>query len=314
MPPAPSCRRAASLRLRGGGDASSESEPEEEEEDDSEEEEEPAKEEQGELTLTSVGAWNASEVPNWDAMLEKRMAAVHMQEDVVKMHPTAYNAGAKYAKHRATPLAPRDGWYDERYVCATNSQLEMDEETDFEYLVGAPLDGIVPPKRVSLAMKGVQDYTVEMIARFLDETSLRYGDTIKAWREEDPPQGVVTLFLNDNPITDAGAAFLADALKNNHTIEELYLHYTFVNDKGLAHLLEMLGQNKTLKKLELGNSGITEGGIQAIFKAFDKGGVCAKNNTLEHLGLFGNADNTVDDLPAVTDLLEPDARKKRGGK
>ena len=295
-------------------DESSESEPEEEEEEEDEDEDEGAAEEGAELTLTAEGGWNAEENANWDALLTKRMGAIYEQEDVVQMHPTARNSGQTYSGFRATPLAPRNGFYDERYVCETRGQDEIDEETDFEFLVGAPLDGIVPPQRVTFAMKGVQDYTVEMIARFLDETSLRYGDTIKAWREEDPPQGVRQLWLNDNPITDEGAAFLADALKNNHTVEEVYLHYTFVNDRGLQHLLEMLGQNTTLKKLELGNSGITENGVKAIFKAFEKGGVAAKNGTLEHLGLFGNADNTVDDLPAVTDLLEEDSRKKRGGK
>jgi hypothetical protein len=76
----------------------------------------------------------------------------------------------------------------------------------------------------------------------------------------------------------------------------------------------MLNQNTTLKKLELGACGITEKGVKAVIKAFEKGGACCKNNTLEHLGLFGNDDSTVDDLPAITDLLEPAGRKKRGGK
>ena len=79
-------------------------------------------------------------------------------------------------------------------------------------------------------------------------------------------------------------------------------------------MLEMLNQNTTLKKLELGATGITEKGVKAVLKAFEKGGASFKNNTLEHLGLFGNDDSTVDDLPAITDLLEEAGRKKRGGK
>ena len=31
--------------------------------------------------------------------------------------------------------------------------------------------------------------------------------------------------------------YLADALKNNQMVEELYLHYCNVNDKGVAHFL-----------------------------------------------------------------------------
>ena len=74
----------------------------------------------------------------------------------------------------------------------------------------------------------------------------------------------------------------------------------------------MLKENKTLKKLELGNSGITEAGAKAIIKAFEKGGVAAKNSTLEHLGLLNNDDNMDDDLPKIYDYLEEEGRKKRG--
>ena len=74
----------------------------------------------------------------------------------------------------------------------------------------------------------------------------------------------------------------------------------------------MLKQNKVLKKLELGCTGISENGAKAIIKAFSKGGVSAKNTTLEHLGLFSNDDNMDDDLPQIYDFLEPEGRKKRG--
>jgi hypothetical protein len=211
-------------------DESSESEPEVSDDETEESEEAPADEE-AEPELAPEGEWLAEANDNWDTLLNMRMTNTWEQEDVVQMHPTARNTGQAYARIRAQPLAPMNGFYDQRFVCATKPQDEIDEESDFEFLVGSAIDGIVPPRRVTLAMKGVQDHTVEMIARFLDETSLRYGDTVKAWREEG--EGVRQLWLNDNPITDAGAAFLADALKNNQTIEELYLHYTFINDVGL---------------------------------------------------------------------------------
>lgn len=290
-------------------DASSESEPEEEPDEEESEEEEAKEEEGAEPELSAEGQWSSKPNEAFDVMLNNRMNAIWEQEDVVQMHPTARNTGKAYAAIRAQPLAPRDGFYDERYVCATNPIDNMDEDADFEFLVGSSDDGLVPPKKVTFAFKNVQDYTVEMIARYLDETSLRWGDTIKAWREEG--LGVKQLYLNDNPITDAGIAFLADALKNNFTIEEVYLHYTHCNDVGLKHLLEMLGKNTTLKKLELGSSGITEKGAKAIVKAFSKGGVAAKNSTLEHLGLFGNADSIDDDLPVIADLMEKESRDKR---
>merc|ERR1719247_4087920 len=192
-------------------------------------------------------------------------------------NPSVKNAGELYSTMRATPLAPRDGWYNEKYRCATLRMDEIDEERDFEFIIGNKLEGIAPPDRVCLSFKGLEDQMIEMLARFLDETSTRYGDQIKAWREDpNGPFGVKYLYLNDNPITDAGAAYLADALKNNQTVEELYLQYTNIGDKGLAHFLEMLKTNKTLKKLELGCTGISEAGGKSIIKAFDKGGVAAK--------------------------------------
>lgn len=290
---------------------SSESEPEEEGEE-SESEEGPAEEEEaaegGGGGDDEAPAWSSSVAGTWDANMQQRM----QQRYAACSNRSVRNAGEQYAQLRATPFAPRDGWYDERYRCETLAAHEIDEERDFEFILGDNLTGIPPPRRVSFAMKGLNDDMVEFIARFLDETATRYGDQVKAWREEG--EGVKQLYLNDNPITDVGAAHLADALKNNQTVEELYLHYCNVNDKGVAHFLEMLKVNKTLKKLELGANGVTEKGVQAIIKAFEKGGVANKNVTLEHLGLFNNADSTRDDLPTVADFLEPAGRKKRGGK
>lgn len=318
------------LRLRGGADdESSEEEPEEDEEEDEAEEggqagetgegEAEGEEEQGEEEKPAAeGAepdeapeWSGAAAPNFDAHMDARMKARWDSND----NPSVRNAGETYAQFRATPLAPRDGFYGERYRCETLGQEELGEEREFEFLIGNKLEGLPPPEKVTLAMKGIEDGTVEMISRFLDETSTRYGDQIKEWREKsDPPRGLKALYLNDNPITDAGAFFLADALKNNHTLEELYMQYTNINDKGLQHFLDMLKVNKTLKKLELGACGITEAGSKAIIKAFDKGGVANKNVTLEHLGLMSNDDSIDDDLPQIYDYLEPEGRKKRGGK
>ena len=76
--------------------------------------------------------------------------------------------------------------------------------------------------------------------------------------------------------------------------------------------MEMLRTNSTLKKLELGATGISEDGGKAIIKAFERGGVANKNTTLEHLGLFNNADSMADDLPKIYDFLEPEGRQARG--
>jgi hypothetical protein len=297
--------------------SSSEDEGEEQEEEAPDEDEDEAPPPEGAAPPDEPPPWSAGAAPDFDAHMDARMEARWASND----NPSVRNAGERYSQTRATPLAPRDGFYNERYRCETLRADEIDEERDFEFLIGNELEGIAPPDRVCLTMKGIEDSTVEMLSRFLDETSTRYGDQIKAWREyKDPktgepsPKGVKFLYLNDNNITDAGAAYLADALKNNQTVEELYLQYTNINDKGLQHFLDMLKVNKTLKKLELGACGITEKGAKNIIKAFEKGGVANKNTTLEHLGLFSNDDSIDDDLPQIYDYLEPEGRKKRGGK
>ena len=75
--------------------------------------------------------------------------------------------------------------------------------------------------RVTLAMKGLTDLHVQWISEYLDETHTDYGKTVQQNREKQ--QGVRKLFLNDNNITELGASYLADALKSNHTVEELYV-------------------------------------------------------------------------------------------
>ena len=289
-------------------DESDESEEEPEVDEAEEEEQAAADEEQAEGGgggADEPPGWAGSAAPDWDDHMVQRMEQRWNSND----NPSVRNAGETYSQMRATPLAPRDGWYNEKYRCATLRMEEIDEERDFEFIIGNELEGEAPPERVCLAFKGLEDGMIEMLARFLDETSTRYGDQIKAWREKG--LGVKYLYLNDNPITDAGAAYLADALKNNQTVEELYLQYTNVNDKGLVHLLEMLKANKTLKKLELGCTGISEAGGKLVKKAFERGGVAEKNSTLEHLGLFSNDDALDDDLPEIYDHLEPEGRAKR---
>ena len=299
------------LRLRGGMADAESDESEEEEED--EEEEEPEEEEEEAPPEAGGGGGDPGEfdtgllAPEFDAHMQKRMEMRWLSDgDGAVRNPSIRNSGERYSQMRASPLAPRDGFYGERYRCETLPQEDCDEDRNFEFMLGSIIDmetgeGVLPPERVALSMKGIEDSIVEGIAQLLDETSTKYGDQIKWWREKG--KGVKKLYLNDNPITDAGAAYLADALKNNQMLEELYLHYTNVNDKGLQHFLEMLKSNKTLKKLELGNSGITEAGAKAIIKAFEKGGVAAKNNTLEHLGLLNNDDAMDDDLPQIYDYL-----------
>jgi len=66
------------------------------------------------------------------------------------------------------------------------------------------------------------------------------------------------LWLVENNITSVGISILADALKTNTTLEELYLQYNYISDDGVHSLIEPLSNNNTLKILALGHNGITD--------------------------------------------------------
>jgi len=259
--------------------------------------------------LARGGAWKGELNKNFDHHMEETMRATWAIGKA--LHKNARNVGERYSKIHCSPMAPRNGFYDQRYVCATLPMAEIDEEADFEFLLGSEEEGIKPPARVTFAMKGLQDLHVQWISNFLDEANPEHGQAIKSNREQG--YGVRVLYLNDNNITDEGIMYLADALKTNSTLEELYLQYTAIGDKGLQHLLEMLAKNKTLRRLDCGRCGISGKGAQEVLKAFGPGGYAAGNQTLELLGLFGNEDEIEDDLPQIYELF-PRGKSSRGKK
>ena len=118
-------------------DASSESEPEQDDEPtDEEPEEQPEEEDEddagaGPLVPGDAPGWDSAPAPEFDKHMQERMELRWASN----MNPSIKNAGEDYAQLRATPKAPRDGWYNERYVCATLKMEDMDEEELEELLV-----------------------------------------------------------------------------------------------------------------------------------------------------------------------------------
>jgi NLR family CARD domain-containing protein 3 len=91
------------------------------------------------------------------------------------------------------------------------------------------------------------------------------------------------LLLRRNRITPIGALILADALRNNNTLEELYLTHNQVSDKGVHALAEALGiNNNTLKQLGLGWNSITDKGAEHLAE------MLKTNTKLLRMGLFNN--------------------------
>lgn len=91
------------------------------------------------------------------------------------------------------------------------------------------------------------------------------------------------LDLGYNSITSKGAALLANALKNNTTLEELDFHNNRLSDLGVHSLADVLASNSSiLKALGLGSNGITDSGAERLAE------MLKTNQTITWLALAGN--------------------------
>ena len=91
------------------------------------------------------------------------------------------------------------------------------------------------------------------------------------------------LDLGYNTITPKGAAILAEALKQNSTLEELDFHNNRVSDLGVHSLAEVLSSNNSgVKALGLGSNGITDKGAEHLAE------MLKTNRTITWLALAGN--------------------------
>jgi len=248
----------------------------------------------------------AEDAPSRDGMLMKDLTG-HDDQMAATMADTAAAGKAAWKSaanvgmewEAAAPLAPKDGFYNERYRCNTMASFDMGDRDDFEKLFWG--DEEEPAgERITLAFKGINDDHCETIGKLL----VHERCVCKS------------LWLNDNKIRHEGAQFLSTALMQNKTLTALYLNYNNIGDLGLQHLLTALKENKTLLKLEVGACSIGEmeegekgnqinNAASMVMKALED------NKEIEHIGLFGNHDNMEDDLPKIYKKLEPrrDARE-----
>lgn len=91
------------------------------------------------------------------------------------------------------------------------------------------------------------------------------------------------LDLGYNMITSQGISILADALKQNTTLEELDFHNNRVSDLGVHSIAEVLSANKSIvKALGLGSNGITDKGVEHLAE------MLKTNRTITWLALAGN--------------------------
>jgi hypothetical protein len=78
---------------------------------------------------------------------------------------------------------------------------------------------------------------------------------------------VIELDLNGGPITDAGAAWLADPATGLKSLTSLELRRTKVTDAGVQALARADTGLKALTSLDLGSTQVTDAGVQALARA-----------------------------------------------
>jgi len=101
---------------------------------------------------------------------------------------------------------------------------------------------------------------------------------------------IKVLNLYDNRIDDEVVKHLADALKENNTLQvkenktlkELYLHRNNIGDEGAKYIGEMLAVNKSLQEIGLSNNNIGDEGAKSIAASLPK------NTTLHTIRLRNN--------------------------
>merc|ERR1712167_287665 len=75
---------------------------------------------------------------------------------------------------------------------------------------------------------------------------------------------VQELYLDVNRVSDAGAICLADALKHNNTLKQLFLNCNGISDAGAFALAEGLEHNSQLECLNLQRNEISAAGVKAL--------------------------------------------------
>ncbi|CAM2698652.1 unnamed protein product [Rotaria socialis] len=90
-----------------------------------------------------------------------------------------------------------------------------------------------------------------------------------------------SLWLYDNFITSQGVRILADSLRNNNTLQELFLDGNQISDIGVDSLSLILNHS-ALQSLSLSENGITDQGAEYLAEALKN------NRTLRRLWLYHN--------------------------
>ncbi len=91
-----------------------------------------------------------------------------------------------------------------------------------------------------------------------------------------------TLYLDNNKLGDAGFGHILAALKDNNTFHGLCCDNNSISDEGAYALEEFLKNNKCIKFLTLNNNSLTNEGLNSISEGLKN------NNSLKNIALYNN--------------------------
>jgi hypothetical protein len=105
----------------------------------------------------------------------------------------------------------------------------------------------------------------------LDRQSLTDQDMLIVVQQAVINKQCTMLRLSDNKITSQGVSILAAALRNNRTLEGLYIFNNRVGDTSVYSLAQVLAENNsTLRTLSLGWNGIIDEGTDHLAEILKK--------------------------------------------
>jgi Ran GTPase-activating protein (RanGAP) involved in mRNA processing and transport len=165
---------------------------------------------------------------------------------------------------------------------------KMDLDCDAAVALAEVLTGTLMCKNLSMArnrIKGAGCVAIASMIKTIQEISTK-GTTVHYC-------SLVTLKLSENNIGDRGAKDLGLALKENQTLEELFIDSNGIGEQGASFLAKGLQKNGTLKKLYLDNNNVSTEGAKALAAVLEdeflRGDVTKQvNTTLEALWLSNN--------------------------
>ena len=120
-------------------------------------------------------------------------------------------------------------------------------------------------------------------------------------------QSLETLYLNDNQICDDGIRCLAESLSTtNQTLKTLFLQNNRISNRGIRYVAEMLRSNTTLSWLYLADNHIDDEGVRILTDVLTNG-----NTTLEMLVLSSNSMVTDTSVPYLISMLQQNHTLKK---